>query len=131
MFEVILVIMMFVAAIVGCVFAALSEKKYKENHVEEISDSDEYIEPEFISVGATVLGKGGFHKYYGTKITHHTLLFRVAFMTDDGDEVIFEIPQEIYDRISEGQHGDLVTVNGNFFDFGDGETVPESEEAEK
>jgi hypothetical protein len=125
MFGLILALIMFVALAVGCVFAAIDEKKNTKKQPEEIEEIDDEREPEFVSVGAKVLGKGGFHKYYGTKYVNYTLLLRVAFLTDEGEELVFEIPQEIYDRIEEGQYGTLITVNGNFFDFGDGEEISE------
>ncbi len=46
-----------------------------------------------------------------------------------GEELEFEIPQKLFDKISEGQSGTLVTANGNFIDFGDGEDVAEEKES--
>ena len=89
-------------------------------------EEDDVREPEFRSVGARVIGVGQFHSYNGSpKMLKYKMLYRVAFMTDEGKELVFEIPEEIHERISEGQHGNLITVNGNFFDFGDGEEIEE------
>lgn len=49
--------------------------------------------------------------------------FYAVFLTENGEKE-FLIRADIYERIEEGQEGTLVTVNGNFFDFGDGEDIP-------
>ena len=83
-------------------------------------------EPEFVSVGAKVVGIGEFNSYNGSpKMLKYKRLYRVAFLTDEDEELVFEVPKELHDRVSEGQHGNLITVNGNFFDFGDGEDIEE------
>jgi hypothetical protein len=45
--------------------------------------------------------------------------FCVAFLTDDEIDIEYTVSQEVFDRIAVDQVGVLVTVNGNFFDFGD------------
>ena len=95
----------------------MSEKKQNKNNKEEIFTDDE---PEFKVVGAVVLSK---HSVMHTTRYEHSVKFRVTFMTDDGEKVEINVPQEIYDEVYESQSGDLVTVNGNFFDFGHGEPI--------
>jgi hypothetical protein len=121
----ILLAVVLIAMVYLFVIAPIQLRRDHKKAMEKLDEENDEREPEFVSVGAKVLGKGGFHKYYGTKYVNYTLLLRVAFLTDEGEELVFEIPQEIYDRIEEGQHGNLITVNGNFFDFGDGEEISE------
>ena len=40
-----------------------------------------------------------------------------------GDIVEYDVPQELFDYINIGQRGTLATVDGEFFDFGDGEEI--------
>ena len=49
-------------------------------------------------------------------------------MTDDEIDVEYTVSQEVFDRIAVDQVGVLVTVNGNFFDFGDGQEIEETEQ---
>ena len=66
--------------------------------------------------------------------------FFATFLIENEEKREFKIREDIYERIEKGQRGTLVTVNGNFFDFGEGEEVElddgqidsvESENAEK
>lgn len=48
-----------------------------------------------------------------------------TFQLENEEEVEYEIGQEFYEKIEEGQTGTLVVTNGNFFAFGEGEEVDE------
>ena len=54
----------------------------------------------------------------------------ITFLTEKDEEVTYPVRQEIFERVEEGQEGTLVTVNGNFFDFGDGVDVADEEAPE-
>ena len=98
--------------------AKITEKKRTKSQKEK--KIPEETEPEFKAVGAVVLDKKAEMFSLGK---HHTLEFKVAFMTDEGQTVEMDVSQEVYERLNVSQSGDLVTVNGNFFDFGDGEPI--------
>ena len=49
--------------------------------------------------------------------------FFATFLIENKEKREFQIREDIYERIEQGQQGTLITVNGNFFDFGDGEEV--------
>ncbi|MBQ3221154.1 MAG: hypothetical protein IJB34_04255 [Clostridia bacterium] len=49
--------------------------------------------------------------------------FFATFQLENGETVEYELERESYEKITEGQTGTLVLVNGNFFDFGDGEEI--------
>ena len=53
----------------------------------------------------------------------HKLVYCVQFLTEDNQRVEYSVPEELYDYIFIGQKGVLATVDGEFFDFGDGEEI--------
>ena len=53
----------------------------------------------------------------------HKLVYCVQFLTEDNQRVEYSVPEELYDYIYIGQKGVLATVDGEFFDFGDGENI--------
>ena len=59
------------------------------------------------------------------KAPEYKLNFIVTFLTDRGETKEFSVSEETYSRLSEHQTGMLITVDGGFFDFGDGEDVSE------
>lgn len=97
---------------------SLNEKKQK--NAQQTQDKPQETEEEFNAVGAVVLSK---ESVLHTTRHNHSLNFKVTFMTDDGTKIQLTVPQEVYESIYESQAGNLVTVNGNFFYFGDGESV--------
>ena len=122
----ILLAVVLIAMVYLFVIAPIRLHRDHKKAMKKPDEETDVCEPEFLSSGATVIGKGQFNSYGGSpKMLKYKMLYRVAFLTDEGEELVFEIPQEIYDRICEGQHGNLITVNGNFFDFGDGEDIEE------
>ena len=50
-------------------------------------------------------------------IYSHRLIYKVAFLTEHS------ITEEQFNSCDIGQRGTLATVNGDFFDFGDGEPI--------
>ena len=92
------------------------------------ADIDEEIlsepEPEPFAEYARVIGKRMEEGYGGTpKMASYKLSFVITFMTDGGETKEFFVSEETYARISEHQAGMLITMDGNFFDFGDGEEI--------
>lgn len=87
---------------------------------------DEPIElPPADAVGATVVSK----QWEIVKIGKHTgeVAYFVAFLTDNGERIEHEVSKEMFEKCIEGDTGMLVTVEGKFFDFSDGEDVEEGE----
>ncbi len=88
-------------------------------------------EPEYVFMQARVQSKRR-SDYYKTELRMPQLPalvneFYITFETEDNKTTEFPVRQEIYEDITEGQEGTLVTVNGNFFDFGIGEEIEEIE----
>ena len=119
------IIVVFVACITLTVWGILSSPKKPEI----IEDSADWTPPEPIAIGARVVGlcietgtRGTFRNpTYGS-------VFTVTFLTDDGERVEYEVPEDVYINLTEDQTGTLVILNGKFFAFGDGEEVADTPE---
>ena len=49
--------------------------------------------------------------------------YYATFRLETGEEVEYKIPEELFYTLQQEEEGVLVTVNGNFFDFGSGEEI--------
>ena len=119
-----------IIAVVTVVFLAISIyaliklvtttiKERKKQLAELLKDN----ECETVAIGAKVISKFTYIDYHGIKMPEHNIVYKVAFLTDNGDNVEFVVDKTIFDNVSEYDTGTLVTVNGDFFDFGKGEIV--------
>jgi hypothetical protein len=72
-----------------------------------------------------VVGNVGGHKRPKTGTS-----FLVTFLTDDGARMEYPVPEELYVTLNIDQTGTLVILNNGFFDFGDGEDMEETPDAE-
>lgn len=96
--------------------------------VEASLDSDEPMfqieEPEMQCFRATVKAKRIYEKFVnGVSWAAPVGVFQyfATFQLEDGEELEYEISQERYEELEEGETGDLALIGGNFFAFGDGE----------
>ena len=97
------------------------EKAKREQAAAEIDNAvEEAAEAEPVAIGARVLRK----ELYG----RHTVRFGVTFLTDEGEEKDYTVSEKLYNALTVDQTGMLVTINGYFLDFGDGEELPEEAE---
>ena len=79
-----------------------------------------------VAIGAVVMSKrANIQNMGGPKYPHSTLCCYATFSTDAGEMVEYSIPQEVYNSVKENNYGTLVTVEGKFFAFGDGEVINE------
>ncbi len=98
--------------------------------VEDSLDSDEPMyqieEPETEFFEAKVKDKR-IYKQFVSKVSMvaPVSLFHyfVTFELENGEEIEYEIGEELYKNIEVEQTGTLVIVSGNFFSFGDGEEI--------
>ena len=98
--------------------------------VEERMDTEEPVyqieEPKAEFLQATVKSKRIYERFEG-KVSVRALVgvfqYFVTFVLEDGREVEYQIAQDLYEKLQTEQTGTLVLVNGNFFDFGDGEEM--------
>ncbi len=94
----------------------------------EIRDYDKNranVEPyELTEAGATVYAKRTYGEYAGSsKAPAYTTVYEITFLKEDGSTSACVVTKELYDKLSEGTTGYLVTQNGEFFDFGEAENV--------
>ena len=85
-------------------------------------------EPEYLFAPAKILSKKKKAYYVGVKLPELVEEYWIKIITEEGVEASYRVREDVYWRIEEGQEGTLVTVNGNFFDFGDGVDVESDEE---
>ncbi len=97
-----------------------SKKQLEKTFNEPIEE----IPPEII--GARVTDKRTAVASTGSvKSPNHEIVFFVSFLTDDGETREYRVTQEIFEKCEIYQTGDLVTYDGIFFDFGEGEEIKE------
>ena len=107
------------------VWFAVSYIKYlhKRNTVKEIPDVPAAMS-QITAVQARVTAKyAEIKKSGGTSFSYHRIIYYAEFSTDDGKNVKYEIPQEVYDSLTAYQTGTLAICDGKFFYFGDGESI--------
>lgn len=86
--------------------------------------TDDFDEPEYFSIGARVINKRADILQTGSYYTpSHKIEFWVTFLRDDGITKEFSVSEEMYNGCQLYQIGTLVTINDDFFDFGDGEEI--------
>ena len=113
-------------AIIGAmiyVFAVEMPKDIEKERIRRQKVEEEYEkEPEYVFVSAKVVSA---RKYVYNKMDWSMPMlpglveqYYVTFLTEKGEEIEYPVPQELFFNLSEGEEGMLVTVNGNFFDFG-------------
>ena len=101
-------------------------EQIRRKHIEE-----EYAkEPEYEFTQAKVLSKRKDSYYVGIKLSRLVEEYWIYFITEDGVETGYQVREDVFHAIEENQEGTLVTVNGNLFDFGDGQEIEEAEEVE-
>lgn len=115
--ERILVIIILSLIPIGFVAWAIIHPIRKNRELEDMKDEDFSHVPEPESIGATVMKKEITERKGKGKMASYKMVFEVLFLTDDGEQVVYELSEECYQEISEGQSGVLVTMNGQFFDF--------------
>ena len=103
----------------------LKTKAQNEAMAEELEA--EYELPSVDAVNAVVLNKDIVMEKNVVSpekiVRTHKLIYNVQFSTEDGNIVEYDVPQELFDYVNIGRHGTLATIDGEFFDFGDGEEI--------
>ena len=104
-------------------------KQQKEEEYKKIFET----EPEYIFKQAKITALRN-HVYYQQTLGFPQMPqkvdeYYVTFLNEDGEEKEYLVSQEFFYNVVKGEEGTLVTVNGNFFDFGDGVDVVGEEEA--
>lgn len=126
--EIILIFAVIIAAFIALVVNFISTIKNYRKQIDDMPDvpeKDELLhEPD--AKNAVVLSKRTDGHYEGSHLQPKYINdYYVTFMIDGEKETEYSVFEEAYDRIFVGQSGTLITVNGEFFDFGDGEEITE------
>jgi hypothetical protein len=105
-------------------------KKQKEEEYRKAFET----EPEYIFKQAKITAMRN-HVYYQQTLGFPQLPqkvdeYYVTFLNEDGEEKEYFVSQEFFYNVVKGEEGTLITVNGNFFDFGDGVDVVDDAEEE-
>ena len=118
-----------IAVLLACIALAVWGILSSPKKPEITEDSADWTPPEPIAIGARVVG---LYIETGTSGTFRNptygSVFTVTFLTDDGERVEYEVPEDVYVTLTEDQTGTLVILNGKFFAFGDGEEVADTPE---
>lgn len=89
---------------------------------------DEFTDDNMDAVSASVVSRRCADEWSGNvKVPTYHLGMYVTFIKKDGSKVEYAVSDEIYKKCIPGTVGMLVTINGQFFDFGDGEDVEAAE----
>ena len=110
------------APLVGVIIAIIQARRQKRNpSIEEEPIEVPVCQPQSEFLDVKVVGKRIHTEFNGVRQVKSTFWFLITFETTNGDRREFSVSQEYFEKIEEGQEGTLVIVNGNFFDFGEGE----------
>ena len=107
------------SGIVSIAVSTFLELRKRKNYSYE-----EPLQPDVVVKKATVISK-----YVDTERTgsyrnpSHNLVYHVAFKTENNEIREYSVGEDIYNWCEPQLTADLVTVNGNFFDFGEGEDI--------
>lgn len=107
------------------VWFAVSYIKYLRKRNNSKKTLDYPVAPSKIyTVNAKVIAKyTEMEKHGGRTYSNHRIIYRAEFLADNGKVIKCEIPQELYDSLTEQQAGTLAISEGRFFYFGDGEPI--------
>ncbi len=113
----VLALALFVMPIRAMIQTKREIRDYDKNH----ADTKPY---ELTEISATVYSKCTYGKYVGSsKSPEYSTVYEITFLTEDGNTAAYGVTKQLYDSLTEGTAGYLVTQNGEFFDFGDGENI--------
>ncbi len=125
---VLLVYIKFISPLFAYIKYIYFEKK-EELRIREQQKEEEYkkifeTEPEYIFKQAKITAMRN-HVYYQQNLGFPQMPqkvdeYYVTFLNEDGEEKEYLVSQEFFYNVVKGEEGTLITVNGNFFDFGDG-----------
>ncbi len=97
-------------------------RKENERKIQEMEQRIANRENElpFAEIHATVLQKRADIDQSGK---YHREVYAAEFLTDDGERLTLEITEEAFQKIEPQQSGLLITLQGKFYDFGDGSDI--------
>ncbi len=97
--------------VVGIVFGA------KRRVTKEIANAKEEDLPEPTTVYAQIIDMAVAGDRSGGKVSKYTMHFYVKFLVGTTEEVIHDVPEELYEELNIGDRGTLIAVGNKFIDF--------------
>lgn len=92
-----------------------NNNQIKNYNPEELSPSELLVKKaEVISKHTEILKKGSY------KNPSHDLVYCMVFKIENNKIEEYSVPVEIFEKYQPHNTGNLITINGCFFDFGDG-----------
>ncbi|MBQ8622942.1 MAG: hypothetical protein IJ424_00965 [Oscillospiraceae bacterium] len=126
----VIVLYVFIAVfILYFVWILILEKKGKEEKRRLLEELETPFEPAPAkAIGAKVVLKTErIEKRGSSRSSSHRIVYEMTFDTDEREVLTLEVPAEIYYRYNELDTSTLVTVDGKFFYFGEGEEIEQGE----
>ncbi len=134
------IIVLIYAGILFWYFKYQYPKDKEKARIRQQEKEEEYrkafeTEPEYVFKQAKITG---MRKYVYDKMDFSMPMlpkrvdeYYVTFLNEDGEEKEYLVSEEFFYNVTKDEKGTLITVNGNFFDFGDGIDVVAEEETEE
>ena len=105
------------------IILTVRKDKEKERLRRQKVEEEYEKEPEYEFHQAQVIERKKLVYYAGVRMPQQVIECKITFRLENGETIIYQLREELFDKIEDNQQGTLVTVNGNFFDFGDGEEM--------
>ena len=105
------------------IILTVRKDKEKERLRRQKVEEEYEKEPEYEFHQAQVIERKKLVYYAGVRMPQQVIECKITFRLENGETIIYQLREELFDKIEDNQRGTLVTVNGNFFDFGDGEEM--------
>ena len=120
--------------LIYCLVVEVPKDREKERLRREkvLEEYERQPKPEYVFKHAKVVAMRKY-VYHKTELAMPMLPqqvdeYYVTFLNEDGEEKEYLVPQEFFYTVVQDEEGMLITVNGSFFDFGDGVDVVEGDE---
>lgn len=108
----------FTVAVLFVAFIVWLFKRYKKEIIQEQEDLEKAPEDyPLVTVNAVVKEMRCGTSMVGMKSPKSTKFFMIMFLTENNENLTYQVSEELYLSLSEGMNGSLATINGNFFDF--------------
>ena len=106
-----IMILLVVGFVVGIILRARHVVK------KDIENAKEEELPEPTTVYAQIIDMAVAGSHSGGKMSRYTMHFYVKFLIGATEEVIHDVPEEMYENLNIGDRGTLITVGDKFIDF--------------
>ena len=106
-----IMILLVVGFVVGIILRARHVVK------KDIENAKEEELPEPTTVYAQIIDMAVAGSHSGGKMSRYTMHFYVKFVIGATEEVIHDVPEEMYDGFEKGQSGTLSVVDGELYGF--------------